>query len=159
MDHRLVHSVLRTCFLPRWQVGEDGRVYDTSGLGGEGGQKTFVKRYRWKNVNTDSMSLEYEEAETRSNVNLPLLHGQPIPFRDYIEDLIDGFRVLHNRLRELKMELLAPEGPLRRFADLGAPLSSGRLKLTAFCSWSRSSQSTSATGPIWASPWTSSAGP
>ena len=54
---QMMDSVMRIGFLPTWNLGPDGAVYDSSGLGGVEGQETNFRVRRWQHINTDNMAL------------------------------------------------------------------------------------------------------
>lgn len=109
-------SVLQTGFLPAWQLGPDGVMYDVSGLGGNGGQETHFRVKQWQYVNTDRMRLSYEYAKTTPQANLPSVAGVTLMPGDYIEDLVDGFRQMYHFLSSHREALLDFNSPLTVFA-------------------------------------------
>lgn len=116
-NRQLVDSVLRTGFLPRWEFGQDRQVaYDTSGLGGIGEQDAPSRSLKWKNVNTDSMVLRYEDEKLAALTNVPSLDGVNLLPDNYIEEIIAGFRQMYRFLLEYRNALSAPDGPLASLA-------------------------------------------
>lgn len=113
---QFTHSVLSTSFLPSWEVAQDGRAYDISGLGGSGGQRTHIRKLVWQYINTDGMVLGYEDAKTVSQSNLPILNGIPLLPSDYIEELSDGFCQMYQLLITHRETLLAVNSPLIKLA-------------------------------------------
>lgn len=111
------YSVLRTNFLPKWQVEPDGLVYDISGLGGVEGQMTHFRLLKWQHINTDGMVLGYESFKTRPKANAASLDGINLSPSDYVEELVDGFRQMYQFLMAHREALLATNGPLTKFAD------------------------------------------
>ncbi|MBN3880134.1 MULTISPECIES: type 2 lanthipeptide synthetase LanM family protein [unclassified Nostoc] len=116
-NEQFTYSVLRTNFLPKWQVEPDGLVYDISGLGGVEGQMTHFCLLKWQHINTDGMVLGYESFKTRPKANVASLDGVNLSPSDYVEELVDGFRRMYQFLMAHREALLATNGPLTKFAD------------------------------------------
>ncbi|KYC40661.1 Lanthionine synthetase C family protein [Scytonema hofmannii PCC 7110] len=107
-------SVLRSNFLPQWLFGPDGRkVFTLSGLGGaDGEQETSYHVLKWRNINTDNMSLSYEFAKIPSRANVPPLKGVTLLPNDYVEELVDGFQQMYQFLVKHREALLVSDSPL-----------------------------------------------
>lgn len=111
------NSVLWTGLLPRWEFGADGgKAHDISGLGGVGGEVPS-RMPKWQNINTDTMSLEYEPGIMPPAANTPLLNGITLSPNDYVNELVDGFRQMYQFLSERREALLATDSPLAALAD------------------------------------------
>ena len=109
-------SVLSTGLLPRWMVNKEGRTHDASGLGGVGEQESFDPMPRWMHVNTDAMTVTHELAYFRPTQNVPVLDGEPLSPNDFVEELVDGLRIMYQLLLDHRDAMLAPGGPLDAFA-------------------------------------------
>ncbi len=109
-DELLLDSVLRTGFLPSWEVGPDGTHFDMSGLGAKPGQATPYLKRRWRNVNTDALEMEHEPVRVESEEHLPRLRGVALSASAYAEEIVCGFRYLYDLLIKLRNELLAAAG-------------------------------------------------
>jgi type 2 lantibiotic biosynthesis protein LanM len=114
---QFTYSVLSTNFLPRWELGRDGSVYDISGLGGNGGQKTDFRTLVWRHINTDGMFLSHESSVTKISQNIPILNGVNLSPNNYIEEIVDGFRTLYKFLITHRETLLAPSSLLAKLAN------------------------------------------
>jgi lantibiotic modifying enzyme len=90
-------SVLGTGFLPHWQVGEDGRPVDCSGLGGPGPAEVA--------------------GEQQGARNLVWVGGRPAAPEEYVEEVVAGFREGYGFLQAQRAALLAQDGPLAALAD------------------------------------------
>jgi len=116
VSQQVRNSVLRTGLLPHWEIGPAWQSYDVTGLGGVGGQETFLQTRRWKNINTDIMALRYEYVKTQSPDNSPSLDDVSLSPSDYVEEIVDGFRQMYRFLVERRKAILAPNGPLTELA-------------------------------------------
>lgn len=108
--------MLDTGFLPQWQFGPDGGSYDVSALGQVGEQETSVRVRKWHNINTDSMAMGYEDVKTKSKANVPCLDGINLSSRDYVEEIVDGFRQMYQFLMKHRKAILASNSPLKALA-------------------------------------------
>ncbi|RUT04384.1 type 2 lantibiotic biosynthesis protein [Dulcicalothrix desertica PCC 7102] len=106
-------SVLSTSFLPKWEVGRNGEVYDLSALGGVGGQETSKSLLIWQNINTDGMVLSNEYVEIEPCHNIPILNGTYLSANDYTEEVVDGFRQMYQFLMAHRDTLLI-DSPLTK---------------------------------------------
>ncbi|MEM7592879.1 MAG: type 2 lanthipeptide synthetase LanM family protein [Cyanobacteria bacterium P01_A01_bin.83] len=113
---QFTYSVLSTSFLPKWELGRDGLVYDASGLGGSGGQQTHFCKSVWQNINTDGMVLHQEYVKTMPKSNLPMLNDIRLSPNDYVEELVDGFCQMYQFLIAHRETLLAVNSPLAKLA-------------------------------------------
>ncbi len=114
---QLGNSVLQTGFLPRWEFGQDRQVaYDVSGLGGFGQQNLPYRVQKWKNINTDSMSLGYEDEGMLSFANGPSLDGINLSLDKYIEEFVSGFQQMYRFLLSHRDALLGTNSPLATLA-------------------------------------------
>jgi len=115
-NQRLDNSVLSTGLLPIWLLGPAGQSYDVTGLGGISPQETPFPRLQWKNVNTDSMALAYEQGKTRQGYNVPFIEDSNSLPNDYTEEIVTGFREMYQFLMAHKEELLSTDSPLNDLA-------------------------------------------
>lgn len=118
-DHRagamIDRSVLRSGLLPSWVRGAQGKSFDHSGLGGEQKQNTGRLYPDWKDVNTDRMVLEYKHVQMQPETNIPVLDGEPVSASGQSMNIADGFGAMYRLLMVRRDELLAADGPLKRF--------------------------------------------
>lgn len=106
---KLRNSVLGTIFLPQWESQQNGLVYDISGLSNKG---VSLRLLQWQNINTDKMTLRYEEIAGKQWVNLPLLKEIRLLPENYIEELVSGFREIYQVFVKHRNEILAVDSPL-----------------------------------------------
>ena len=110
---QLNDSVLKTALLPlNIQVGQD--LIDCSGLGAIDAQAFKTRRLR--NVNTDTMSLAEGTTTLTGGQNSPFAPDIPGTFREYIDDIVRGFRDMYQFLVKHRQTLLAAPGPLTALA-------------------------------------------
>jgi len=113
---QLGHSVLRTGLLPRWQAGKDQRlVYDISGLGGYADQALPYRRPQWTQINTDSMTLAFEQGKLPPQANIPRVDDAPARLDEQVEAVVEGFEAMYRFLLAQREPLLAAGGPLEAF--------------------------------------------
>lgn len=113
----LAHSVMRVGLLPQriWTVGDHEGI-DLSGLGGSPGQLTPFSVMTVENRATDEMRLVSRRVELPGSLNRPTLNGDEVNLQEYRGPLVEGFVSLYTLLLRRREELLAPGGPLSRFA-------------------------------------------
>jgi type 2 lantibiotic biosynthesis protein LanM len=116
-SQQLGNSVFRTGLLPQWEFGPEGQSYDFSGLGVSGEQDTPFLILSWNNINEDSMTLRYKYATSQSPDNAPSLENVNLLPRDYVEEIIDGFRQMYRFFMEHREAILAPGCPLGAFTN------------------------------------------
>lgn len=110
------NSVLRTGFLPMTLPESD--LEDTGGLGEERAKQTNAQIPEFEQVNTDAMDLQYRETGTIEGNSLPYVDGdrkRPAAYRD---DIAEGFAAAYRFVLENRDDLLATDGPLRRFENV-----------------------------------------
>ncbi len=117
LEERVSNSVLDTGLLPQWQFGPDGANYDVSGLGQVREQQTSVRVRKWHHINTDSMAMGYEDVKPQPKANIPDLDGIHFSSKDYVEEIVDGFRQMYQFLIAYRKAILAPDSPLKALAD------------------------------------------
>ncbi|WP_456426418.1 type 2 lanthipeptide synthetase LanM [Rhodocaloribacter sp.] len=110
-------SVLGTGLLPVWQVGPSGKCFDPSGFTSQEGQESSWRVSTWKWINTDDMSLIWEEVPVRPRHNMPMLCGESCAPGQHVATFIDGFRQQYRFLMAHRDALLAPEGPMASFCN------------------------------------------
>lgn len=115
--HAIEHSVMRIGLLPQriWMV-DDHEGVDLSGLGGAPGQLSPFPVMTVENRSTDEMRIEPKRVELRAGLNRPTLNGGEVDLQRFRGPLIEGFASVYKLLFRRREELLAPGGPLSRFA-------------------------------------------
>ncbi len=117
--HKIVdQSVLHVGLLPDPISAEiHTPSLNSNGLGSLTGQLTRHRFPIWENSGTDEMRIvrKYLEVETPDH-NLPTLEGKAIDVNVYRTEILRGFTHMYRLLAQHKEELLADEGPIKRFA-------------------------------------------
>ncbi|WP_205661013.1 type 2 lanthipeptide synthetase LanM family protein [Amycolatopsis vastitatis] len=110
-------SVLRVGLLPQRSWGHTGAPgLDLSGLGYQENQLSPRASQYWAETGTDRMRTDRKRMATSGGHNRPTLLDAEVNVLDYADELIDGFRDTYRGILENRAELLAPDGPLARFA-------------------------------------------
>lgn len=109
-------SVLRTGFLP--MTLPDADLEDTGGLGEERAKQTNAQIPEFERVNTDAMDLRYRETGTIEGESLPHVDGDRKRPEAYRDDIVDGFEATYQFVLENRSDLIATDGPLRRFDNV-----------------------------------------
>jgi type 2 lantibiotic biosynthesis protein LanM len=113
----LAHSVLRVGLLPlRMWMNEEFEGVDLSGLGARAGQLTPQPVPQWEAAGTDQMRVVRKRVEMPGGRNRPTLNGQDVDVQAYSTALAVGFTRMYTLLMEQRDALLAPDGPIVRFA-------------------------------------------
>jgi type 2 lantibiotic biosynthesis protein LanM len=117
ITQKLADSVLSTALLPMKEllVGNDFLSIDLSGLGKLEAQT--APSPIWKNINTDGMTVDYEEIDFAPKANVPQLNGIPVIPKQFIAEIVTGFDRMYRWLMLHQLQLLAPDSPLMAFAD------------------------------------------
>jgi len=114
----LQRSVLRTGVLPfRAYDSERSSGLDMSAMGGSGGQQTPNRFPVLVAPGTDEMRLEREFVQLPDSQNRPTLGGTPVDPAAFGDSLVSGFAATYKLLLANREALLAPLGPIRRFAN------------------------------------------
>jgi type 2 lantibiotic biosynthesis protein LanM len=114
----LDQSVLSVGMLPqRLQFHAGAAAIDISGIGGNERQLTPDKLPVWEGVGTDEMRLTRRHVEFSSSGHRPQLAGAPIDVRTQADAVAQGFAQIYDLLLTHRAALLAPDGPLVRFAN------------------------------------------
>lgn len=111
-------SVLRIGILPQ-RVHVDGEFagVDLSGLGGAEGQLTPERVLQWSDVATDTMRARRERVSMPGAKNLPSVGGEKAEVIRYEAELQRGFAEVYRLIAARRDELVAPAGPIARFAN------------------------------------------
>ena len=70
------------------------------------------------NNNTDTMMYGMVESKMAGSNNLPMYNNQIVPYQDYVEEIINGFRKTCLVIMDHKEELLSSDGVLKQFENL-----------------------------------------
>ncbi len=113
----MLDSVLRVGLLPqRYWGGKDFAGLEFSGLGGKEGQLTSGGVPYWTGNGTDEMAMARGRGRFPGAKNRPRMGEAEVDVLDYTEAILWGFTTMYELLLDRRDELLAADGPLRRFA-------------------------------------------
>jgi lantibiotic modifying enzyme len=117
ISQKLADSVLSTALLPAKEliVANNFLSIDLSGLGKLEAQT--APSPIWKDINTDGMTVDYEEIDFAPKANVPHLNGVPATPERFIAEIVTGFDRMYRWLMQHRSQLLAPDSPLMAFAD------------------------------------------
>ncbi|MGC5328092.1 type 2 lanthipeptide synthetase LanM family protein [Brevibacillus sp. SYSU BS000544] len=112
----LLTSVLRTGLLPasRFKSGMFNGV-EISGIGAHSGQILQQQVYRYENIGTDQMMLVKAQIPLAKSNNRPIWNGIEVRAEEYTDQIVRGFEEMYQLIAQHKEELLAEEGPIKRF--------------------------------------------
>ncbi len=105
-------SVFRTGLLPAWITSKDDFVFDISGIGGYGNNKSPYRMLVWKGINTDDMHFDLENYSFGEQPNLPVLLGEKQLPGKYAAEIVEGFTSFYNLSLKHRQEV-----PVHLFAD------------------------------------------
>ena len=89
---QLDDSALRTGLLPYWQSRPDGEtLYDNTALGAPTVQPSLAGSLRWKNLNTDEMTMTWGRQPRRHPVHRPRLGNRTLAARRHAADILAGY--------------------------------------------------------------------
>jgi type 2 lantibiotic biosynthesis protein LanM len=110
-------TVLHSGLLPTRDCSrKDRQAVNISALGGIEESPSLMTIRRWKNINTDAMSLlQSEEQGDSQGIHTVMMQDTPMNSANYIEEIRTGFMRFYHFLLDYRQELLAPEGPLSLF--------------------------------------------
>lgn len=112
------NSVMRIGILPQKSMGDaQFQGVDLSGLGGAAGQLTPERVLQWAGLGTDEMRARRERVAMPGANNLPAVAEGRAQVIDHERELLAGFSAVYRLLMQRRDELLAPGGPIARFAQ------------------------------------------
>lgn len=111
------HSLTRIAMLPlvTWSR-EDHEGVDIGGMGSPEGKLSPRKMLHWEEQGQDTMHHGRARVVMKGAKNLPVLHGEVMTHHHFQDALCDGYRRMCRLLMSERDAVLAPDGPLRRFA-------------------------------------------
>lgn len=114
---QLSTSVLRTALLPQKELAlANGQArFDMSGLGAV--QDHTVQGLRWQHINTDGMTLDYEDISLSTEANVPILDDAYVSSQHFVDEIVGGFEQMYGWLMAQRAQLLSSDGPLTAFAN------------------------------------------
>jgi type 2 lantibiotic biosynthesis protein LanM len=108
----LENSVLKMGYLPAWEGNTfSASTRDFSTLGNIYPQQVNASR-EWKSINTDEMDLVATTTIIPSGTNAVIWEGKVVSPRNYLAEIIDGFREIYNLLIQNKEIILSPNSPI-----------------------------------------------
>jgi len=116
-DKEFFSSVIKTGILPRWTFDREKKPYDVSALGSIGDHGRPFHKEIWKNLKTDSIKMDIEEAEFKQCRNVPLLDGKALYPFEYKEFILEGFRDFYTFLIKHRDDLLSSHSPLKELKN------------------------------------------
>jgi type 2 lantibiotic biosynthesis protein LanM len=117
ITQKLADSVLRTALLPMKDmvVAINILSIDMSGLGKV--EEQTVPSLTWKHINTDGMKVEHETINFAPKTNVPILNGVFVEPKNFINEVVTGFKQMYRWVMEHREQLLSQDSPLMQFAD------------------------------------------
>lgn len=111
-------SILRVGMLPTrvLRSGERDGI-ELSALGGDAGQIVEGAMLRYANEGTDEMMMIPSDVSLDASENRPSFDGDLIDPREYVDEIVHGFRELSDVISRHGDEFTGPNGPLERFAS------------------------------------------
>ncbi|RIK58271.1 MAG: type 2 lantipeptide synthetase LanM [Chloroflexi bacterium] len=114
----IVDSVMQVNLLPLRMWSSEGYAgIDISGLGGAAGQLSPDRLPQLTGSGTDAMRYERRRIELSGDSHRPTLRGAEVDAAGYLEEVVAGFARMYRLLMAQRAQLLADDGPLRRFAQ------------------------------------------
>ena len=101
-------SVMATSMLPSFQFSDKGGTVNIGALGEAAADDVGQQRSVWMDVNTDAMRVVARPADV-PQINLPHLHGQVVPPRQWVGALVEGFEHTYHVLMNARSQLLAAD--------------------------------------------------
>ncbi|MDY7228270.1 type 2 lanthipeptide synthetase LanM family protein [Hyalangium sp. s54d21] len=113
----LSESILQVGLLPiRIWENESSPGIDVSALGVEEGQLTPRADPYWSGSGTDQMRMTRKHRKfSGQGHHRPTFEGRPIPALEHVAEIVGGFEDMYRLILSRRSELLADDGPLRRF--------------------------------------------
>lgn len=93
------HSVAATGLLPQWVKWED-RVMDHSAIGAHAANNTIqaATRVVVENLGSVDLAIREESVTTGTAPSIPMCEGQEVAAIDHVDDVVEGFRLGHDRI-------------------------------------------------------------
>jgi type 2 lantibiotic biosynthesis protein LanM len=104
-------SVFRTAFLPSGEMGGQNRI-DISPLSAQEEQEMLRAVAVWDKVNTDEMQFVFEKKKIKLTIPRPRFEQKLTSSKDYIEDLLRGFKKMYQLFSLHKEKILISLNPL-----------------------------------------------
>ncbi len=114
----LENSVLKMGYLPAWEGNAfSASTRDSSTIGNIYPQQVNASR-EWQSINTDEMNLVATNTIIPSGTNAVILEGKVVSPRNYLVEIVDGFREVYNLLIQNKEILLSSNSPISKIKYL-----------------------------------------
>lgn len=116
-DSEEAGSCLGTGFVSLVQLDAKSAPYDIGGLREGGPRAGFVARRLWRRLRSDALHFVRKDTVSPPTANRVLLDGALQRPEDFSRELASGFAETYRFLLEHREKILAPDGPMARFAD------------------------------------------
>ena len=110
---RIRNSVFAVGLLPGVIQSADTRAINIGGLNRRANRSVFI---RFSNINSDTME-PHEDVRDTATTNLPALSGEITAFKDYVDDVIEGFETFAVYLSKPTTRLILLDA-LERFSGM-----------------------------------------
>ncbi len=114
--HDVPDSCLSSGLLSLYEIGTDGSVFDMGGLRGTGRGTLKLTRRVWQGQRTDDLQYSDVATFTTRTANAAIAGDETLQPDDFAGDVVAGFGETYRWLVAHRDALLAPGGPLDRFA-------------------------------------------
>jgi type 2 lantibiotic biosynthesis protein LanM len=111
---KTIDSVLSIGLLPAYIKNSKG---DLIGTGGMSNHQPTTKSWRWDNINTDLMKRTQVNLLVGSSTNLPYLNNHLINASDYVDQILNGFKLYYKFLM-IQRDISGLDFILDGFSDL-----------------------------------------
>ena len=111
------YNILNTGFIPtKSSINNGDNYFDASGLGANEKQLATTKKWKWKNLNSDLLTLEKGSGFFVAKHNQPILNENKIPPKEYLNEILEGFENICKWVMQSKNEFYR-FNPFKVFKD------------------------------------------
>lgn len=104
--YKLNQSVKRLGLLPFLIGTEEESSIDLSGLGSNDNKKAPFKSFKLSDTESEDISIKYDYFDVDSGSNKPSIMMQEVNSKDYVEEILSGFRVAYELILKNKQIVL-----------------------------------------------------
>ncbi|MBT3588185.1 MAG: type 2 lantipeptide synthetase LanM [Flavobacteriaceae bacterium] len=93
------YNVLSTGLVPQYfflDIDKKELPHDISGFGSDNVGETPAKFWQWDNINSDNLKLVRGKVTINKQKNLPIFNGKSVSPKAYLNETIEGFRLVCN---------------------------------------------------------------